>query len=135
MAAVHGHSTTLAGSTAGTIGEITKLDVSGRKREMIDTSSCDSSLAFRTFIAGMADEGELSVDVVYDGTAAGVGQKLDSAFESKVVQTWTITWPDTSTFVCPGHITNLGTATTYEKEITQSLTIKLTGNATYTPSA
>jgi predicted secreted protein len=131
----HGHSTTLTGSTSGAIGEITKLDVSGRKREMIDVSSCGSTNAFRTFIAGMADEGELAVDVVYAGTAAGTAQKLDTAYASKVVQTWTIVWPDTSTFACSGHITSLGTAMSYEKEITQSMTIKLTGQATYTPAA
>lgn len=133
--ATHGHSTTLAGSTAGTIGEITKIDVSGRTRDAIDTSNCDSTSSTRTFIPGMCDNGELSVEVKYDGSNTGVASALDTAFESKTAETWTITWPDTSTFVGSGFITNLGTATPFDSDITQSLTIKCSGAWVYTPVA
>jgi predicted secreted protein len=132
--AVHGHSTTLTGSTSGLIGEITKFDVSGRKRDSIDVSSCDSANAFREFIPGMADNGELGIDLVYDGSSGGSAQVLDTAYESKVAQTWTITWPDGSTFAASGFITNLGTPGSYDKEVTQTITIKITGQATYTPA-
>ena len=133
--AVHGHGTVLAGSTAGTIGEVTKLDISGRKRDSIDVSSCDSTSSAREFIPGMYDDGEISVDVIYDGSNTGVAYALDSAFTSKTAETWTITFPDTSTFVGSGFITSLSTATAFESEITQSITIKCSGVWTFTDVA
>jgi predicted secreted protein len=129
--AVHGHSTTLAGSSAGTIGEVRKLDVSGRKRDSIDVSSCDSTSSAREFIPGMMDEGEITVEVVYDGSNTGVAYALDGAFTGKTAETWTITWPDTSSHSGSGFITNLSTATAFESEITQSITIKCSGVWTY----
>jgi hypothetical protein len=82
--ATHGHGTVLAGSTAGTIGEVRKLDVSGRKRDSLDVSSCDSTSSAREFIPGMMDEGEITVEVVYDGSNVGV------AFEGEITQSITI---------------------------------------------
>jgi len=135
MSAVHGHSTTLAGATAGTIGEVRKLDISGRKRDSIDVSSCDSTSSAREFIPGMYDDGEISVEVIYDGANAGVANALNSAFTGKAAETWTITFPDTSTFVGSGFITSLSTASAFESEITQSLTIKCSGVWTFTDVA
>jgi predicted secreted protein len=131
--ATKGHAVTLTGSIAGLIGEVRTVDISGRKRDMIDTSSADSTDSFRTFIAGMADEGELSVDVVYNGTSGATAHRLDSAFTSETVQTWTIAMYGGSSWACAGHISNLGTAVSYDKEITQSITIKMTGKGTFTP--
>jgi predicted secreted protein len=132
--AVPGHSSTLSGSVTGRIGQITKMDINGRKRNSIDISNCDSTDAFSEFIAGMGDEGELTLDVIYDGLSTKAAHVLDTAYAGATVQTWTASWPDGSSHAGIGFITNLGTAMSYDKEITQSVTIKFTGQITYTPA-
>ena len=131
----HGHGTTLAGATSGTIGNIISASIAGRTRDMIDISTMDSTDKFREFIAGMADEGELTVEVNYDGSDAGVANSLNTAFQAATNEAWTITLPDTSTFVCNGIISNLGVAAPVDDKITQSITIKLTGKGTFTDVA
>lgn len=131
----HGHGTTLSGSTAGTIGNIMNVNISGRTRDAIDITTMDSTDKFREFISGMADEGELTCEVNYDGSNSGIADALDTSYQSGTAETWTVTFPDTSTYVCSGFITNLGIADPFEDKITQSLTIKLTGKATYTQAA
>lgn len=133
--ATHGHGTTLAGGTAGTIGNILSVDIGGRARDSLDSSDMDSTDKFREFISGMADEGDLTVEVNYDGANAGIADALDTAYQLGTAETWTITWPDGSTFVCSGFITSLGVATPFEDKITQSLTIKLSGKGTYSAAS
>ena len=68
----HGHGTTLAGATAGTVGNVTNLSNS-QTRDSIDISTMDSTSKFREFIAGMADAGELTFTINYDGDARKLG--------------------------------------------------------------
>lgn len=133
--ATHGHGTTLAGATAGTIGNIQNINVPGRNRDAIPASSMDSTDKFREFISGMADEGEIVVEVNYDGKDSGIANALNTAYQLGTAEVWTITLPDGSTFACSGFITNLGIASDFEGKITQSITIKLSGKATFTDVA
>lgn len=128
----HGHGTSLVGGTAGTIGNIISVNVGGQTRDPIDKSTMDSTSKFREFISGMADAGELTVEVNYDGAASGVGDSLSTAYQGGTAETWTITFVDASTFACSGFITNLGFAAPFEDKISQSITIKLTGVPTFT---
>jgi predicted secreted protein len=130
-----GRTATLAGATAGTIGEMLSLAVSGQKRDAIDLTTADSADQFRVFAAGMADAGEITMEVGYDGSNEGVGDKLNTAFQAGTPEVWTLTFPDTSTFACSGFITNLGMATAYNEGVKQQLTIKLTGKPTFTDAA
>lgn len=131
----HGHGATLAGGSAGTIGNITSITVGARTRDSIDISSMDSTNKKREFISGMADEGEISITVNYDGSASGVANALNTAYNSGTAETWTVTFPDTSSFACSGFITSLSIEDSYDDKITMNITIKLTGSATYTDVA
>jgi len=142
MAGTLGSKTTLTGSVAGLIGYITRFDVAGRKCDSIDVSSADSSTHRREFVPGMIDEGEYNIEVVYDSANGGVAQKLDSAFTNRRTETWTLAYPSAAgvaggggSHAGSGFITNLGTSASYDKEITQSLTIKFTGAVTFTPAS
>ena len=131
----HGHGCTLVGATAGTIGNIVSVEMGGEVRDPIDISTMDSTSKFREFIGGMADPGEITAQVNYDGSASGVMQNLHVQYAAGLAETWTFNLADTSKFVAQGFITNLGVAAPYEDKITQSLTIKLTGVPVYTDVA
>lgn len=129
----HGHGTTLAGATAGTIGNIQNIAGPTIQVDDIDISSMDSTNKWREFIPGMKDAGELVFTVNYDGSASGNADALNTAIG--VVDTWTVTFSDGSTWACSGYLKNLGTTSEFEGKITQDVTIKLSGAPTYTDVA
>lgn len=126
---VHTHGTTLSGGTTSAVGKITSISVAGMTRDSIDVSNCDSTNKYREFIPGMIDAGEISLTVSYDKTL------LDTLIDTTIggdAETWTITFPGGSTFVCSGFLTNFSVTGEYAGSITADLTIKLTGNPTWT---
>lgn len=127
----HGHGTTLAGATAGTIGNVMSIG-NTQTRESIDISSMDSTNKDREFIAGMKDAGSLSIEINLDNSAAGVQNSLQTAYDLGSAEAWTITFPDTATFVASGFITDLGFSDPFEDKMTATLEIKLSGGATFT---
>ena len=126
-----GISTSLAGATAGTIGNIISITLPNQTRDSVETTTMGSTSNFREFIPGLLNAGEISVELNYDGSASGNADSLQTALET-VAEVWTIKFPDDSTFVCSGFITSLGGASPMDDKITQSVTIKLTGKPTFT---
>lgn len=124
-----GHGTTLVGSTTGTIGNVISVTVGGRTRDMIDKSTMDSTSMFREFMAGMADEGELTAEVNFDDGAISVA--LNTAFQAATSETWTIDF-GTKTWAITGVISGLDVNDPFDDKITMSITIKATGIGTWT---
>ena len=131
----HGHGTALVAGTNGTVGNIISVSIDGQTRDAVDISTMDSTSKFREFISGMADAGEVTVEVNYDGSAAGVANSLNTIYQGGTAETWTITMVDTSSFSSAGFITNLSIAVPFDDKITQSITIKLSGVPTFTDVA
>jgi len=127
-----GHGTTLVGSTSGTIGNVISITVGGRTRDMIDISTMDSTNLFREYKAGMADEGEFTAEVNFDDTAGTIATAINSAFQDRTSQTWTITFPGGKTFVATGVISSFDISDPFDDKITMSITIKITGKGTWT---
>jgi len=132
MAGQSGASTTLSGATAGTIGDVTNITIT-ETMETIDVTSMDSD--YREFIASWKDAGEITFTCNYDGSASGVADALHTAYATATAEAWTVTFPDSSTFACSGLITSLGTAIPFDDKVTQDVTIKLTGEPTFTDKA
>ncbi len=124
-----GHGTTLVGSTTGTVGNVISVTVGGRTRDMIDKSTMDSTSMFREFMAGMADEGELTAEVNFDDGAISVA--LNTAFQAATSETWTIDF-GTKTFAITGVISGLSVNDPFDDKITMSITIKATGIGAWT---
>jgi predicted secreted protein len=125
----HGHGTTLTGSTSGTVGNVLRVGIGGRTRDMIDISTMDSTDKFREFMAGMADAGELTIEMNFDDGA--IATALNSAWENATSETWTVNL-GIKTWVGTGIISSLDIDDPYDDKITQSMTIKLTGKGTWT---
>jgi hypothetical protein len=135
--AIHGHGTTFSiGATA--VGNIITIGGPDITRDPLDVSTMDSTSKFREFIPGMLDSGEITLELNYDGTAAGTGNFLSQQMTA-TAQTMTIVLPaqgagGTSSWAIAGFMTGLGQAIPFDDKVTQTVTIKLTGGYTYTDS-
>ena len=133
-----GAGTTISGSVTGSIGQITDT-VSGPDAtiEDIETTDMDVDDAgyAKTFIPGLIDNGQINITVIYDGSAGGEANSLDTAFRGRTAETWTITYKDTSTRVFSGYINALGQETPQGDKITQPVGIKISGAVTFTDVA
>ena len=130
----HGASLSIGGSTAGNI-----ISISGPNgtREAIKVSTMDSANKYDEFIPGMLDEGDVTVELNYDGTAAGTANMLNSAKTNSAATIIVKMTDGTTTSQCSasGFITSLGHAIPYDGKITQSLGLKLSGAMTFTDEA
>ncbi len=125
----HGHGTTLSGSSLGTVGEVIDIDLGGIEATDIDLGSMDSTDKYKDFISGMIDAGEISFNCIYDKTQAS---SLYGAVGTS--DTFTVTFPDSATFVASGYVKNVGTTIPFEDKIEQSVTIKISGKPTFSVS-
>ena len=127
---ISGFGTTLAGLAAGTLGHITSLSVGGLTAADLNRTTMDSPSGWEEFIAGLKNAGELTVDLLYETDNHDVVQGALGTSD-----TWTITLPEASTFVCAGYVNNLGLEIPMDDLISQSLTIKLSGLPAFTASS
>lgn len=119
-----------------TVGEIQSLSGT-RSRRIIEILSTDSTNDAVEKIAGALNEGEVTFHCVYDGSAAGVYNKLNTLFQAATKGVCLITYPDTSNHSCSGIISSLGLPSFSEAdgEISVDVTIALESKATYTDVA
>ncbi|MCK4783262.1 MAG: hypothetical protein KAV87_05890 [Desulfobacteraceae bacterium] len=123
-----------------TIGEIQSLSGT-RTRRIIDILSCDSSDEAVEKIAGALNEGEVTFHCVYDPTAAGVYNDLNTDYLAGTKGTGgngcLITYPSAGSHLCDGIISSLSLPSFSEAdgEISVDVTIAFSGKATYTDIA
>lgn len=140
---LHGHgssvllSTTTHPSNFTAIGNLINVGGPELTRDGLDISTMDSPNKFREFLPGMLDAGEITMEVNYDGTASGTADvlatKLTASNLTVTVRFGDHTTPSSeSNWKSLGAITNLGNAIPFDDKVTQSITIKLSGVATYT---
>jgi len=128
-----GHSSSLAGSVAGTIGNVYNLSIQGQTGDIVDVSTWDSTDKWKEKIAGMKDPGTITFSVNYDGSASGVANAIYANFQ--VSQNWTVTFPDTSTYFVAGFINDNTITAPVGDKITQDVTIVATGVPVFTDVA
>jgi len=137
--AEHGHGATLTltyGTSTTTVGNIISIGGPDISRDAIDKSTMDSTNKWREFMPAMLDAGELTMEVNYDGTAEGTANGLNTLFSSTLAPfTATLTLNGGSIWECACEMTALGHAIPLDDKVTQSITLKLTGEPTYTDEA
>ncbi len=124
-----GFGTTVAGATTGAIGRLLRVAVGAQTVTSIDLSSMDSVDKWKDFIAGMKDAGEIRLDLIYDE------DEMTSAMNNigGTNEVWTVTFPDTATFVCSGFIQSVGPIEApMDDKMAMSIVIKLSGKPTFT---
>ena len=124
---ISGYGVALAGAAAGTIGEITRIGLPGIEVDDIDVTVSTSTEAWRVFIAGLKNAGEIEADLLYEK------DNTDSVFDALATDdTFTITFPDDSTFACSGYLKGTGIEIPIDDRIEQTISIKLSGKPTFT---
>ncbi len=125
-----GFGATLSGSTTGSVGSIVTLDRDA-SLDVIDFSTMESIDAIREKMAGLIDEGSLTVTINYDGRNGQIAAALDTAFKSRTAQTWTTTYPEGDTDEGPGFISALGKAIPHDDKMVQTIVITYASGVTY----
>ncbi len=124
---ISGFGTKLQGATQGAIGMITKITIVGQEADEYDVTTMNAPSKYKKFIAGLIDAKEITLELIYEPTNMAVLLAAVGAAN----ENWTVTFPDTCTFVCSGHIKNLGTPIPFNDKITQTATIRLSGPPTF----
>ncbi len=119
------------GTTA--IAEI--LDVSGPSLSMdtIDVTHHASPEAWREYVAGLLDAGEVSFDINYVPTAAthkNASGGLLYLLATRASQAFTLTFPDATAWTFNGFVTGFEPSAPVDDKLSASITIKLTGKPT-----
>jgi hypothetical protein len=117
--------------SSGFCAEITDVKIGGLSREAVDVTNFGSTGGFKEFIPStLIDSGELEVELIYTpGTAPPIGGDAETV---------TITFPvasgDTTggSISCSGFLTDAEETVPMDDKISQSVTIKFTGERTYT---
>ena len=125
-----GHGTTLAGATAGAIGQLTNIGGPNEQVDDVDVTTMASTNARREFIPGLINSGEVSADLIYDKTLYNTVQDALGG----TPEVWTITLSDGTTITFSGYLKANGLAAPMEDKITQAIAIKASGELTVTPA-
>ena len=105
------------------------FSISGVDVSDVDVTHLTSTQQWMEFIGGLKDPGTLDCEILYEKDEL---QKLYAAMGR--TQTWTITFPDTSTFVCDGYVKSAPIEIPRDDAMVCSASIKLSGKPTYTPA-
>lgn len=127
---ISGYGTELEGSVAGAIGMITNISHSYGVSVDIDISTMASPQKWMQFISGMLDAKEMSLNVLYEKS-----QEVIFMAALGVSQTWTITFPDGSTFACAGYLKDVGSQVPMNDKISQTVNFKRSGVPVFTPGS
>jgi len=132
-----GYGTTLVGGTNFTAGisGIKDITLSGLECDAIDVTDMDSTGRRREYVPGLIEPGEITFTVNFeDGLYDTVLDKMGGG-TAAAAETWTVTFPDDSTYACSGFLSKAGSATPHDGGITFDMTIKLSGAETFTTAA
>lgn len=124
-----GFGTTLAGATTGTIGKVRDVNGFGASADKIDMTHGDIDSRVKEFVAGLIEAKAWNVTVLY--TKAG----FDDAYTAVGAdnEAWTLTFPDGSTLVAQGFISDVEGAAPYNGEMTFRVTVTTSVGASGLP--
>lgn len=111
------------------------LDVSGPSLslETIDVTSHNSLEAWREYIAGLLDAGEITFDINYVPTAVthkNAAGGLLYLLATRASQAFTLTFPDTTAWTFNGFVTGFEPSAPVDDKLSASITIKISGKPT-----
>ena len=121
------------GSNYTTLAEVKSISGPEMSKEMIDTTSLDSTGGFRTFVPSFKDGGNVSLELFF--TRTGYEDLLDDFLDSdNTLLSWIITLPDgqgaggaNTQILFDGHISDLPMNITFDDAVSFSMTIKVSG--------
>lgn len=126
------------GTTYVTIAEMTKVQGTGSKADVIDVTNMDSPTAYREKLVTLLDAGEISFDgnlIADDATQANV----QADYDARLKNNWRIVLPPPAGSTTPrGHwdfeayVTSVDFDIEHDKQVRISGKLTITGPRTYT---
>lgn len=123
------------------VAEIKTLDNTGSKNDLEEVTNFDSEGRFKEYIVTLADAGDLSIAGNYITSDAGQAA-FRAAFNAGTVLSYTIVLPLQSgqstsgeKWTFNGIVSELDNNVSYDKALTFSAKVKITGPITVTPGA
>jgi len=134
MAAITGNGTQFSWDTDD-IGQVQSLSGPSMSVATIDTT--DIAGTSKTFIAGMVDGGEISLEVAYDPDSDDTEYhtEMTTDFAEGTEKAWKITWSDGSFVGAQGILTSFSASASIDDKVTASFAIKVTGAVTFTEAS
>ncbi|WP_267348139.1 phage tail tube protein [Sphingomonas sp. GM_Shp_2] len=121
-------------STKTPLAEITEINPPEMNRDSVQFTHHSSPDGFHEFKPGLADAGEVSVTYnLVPGLADDA--VIATHFASRIVEGWSITFPNGATLDFNGFATSHGRATPLDDKMTGSATFKISGKPVMTPAA
>lgn len=129
---ISGFGSTVEGLATGPIGMMTNISLSGPGISVdIDITTMNAPSGWMRFISGLKDAKEATLTMLFEKS-----QFADVLAALGVSDTWTITFPDGSTFVCAGYIKDSPIPQVPQNDkIAHNVTIRLSGIPTFTPGS
>lgn len=111
------------------ISEINSINGPNMSREMIDTTSLDTTGGYRTFVPSFRDGGEVILSCNFDRDNYIT---FLNDFQSSDISYWQIVFPDTgnTTFEFAAYVSALGQASPLDDKLTMDVTLKISGALT-----
>ena len=136
MAQQHAFGTTLEIDNGGSYSEVAyvrSVDGPNMSLETVDSTHHGSTSGFRTYVAGLADAGEVSAEILFDPSNATHMNStgLLSELVGRTSEGFKITWPDATTATFTAFVTAFSPSSPYEGMLTADVTLKLTGTVTF----
>lgn len=114
-----------------TIAQVRDITGPGLSLDTLDVTTHDSADAWREFVGGLKDGGEVSMELVYDpDSVTQTALRVD--LDARVVRNFKLIFPDatSTTWSFAATVTQLEPSAPVEDELTASVTLKVTGEPT-----
>jgi predicted secreted protein len=116
-----------------TVAEVTKIQKSGSKMDIVDVTNMDSIGAYREKLPTLLDGGEVSLDCNYIPQDA-TQQALQSQFDNRTLSPWQIVLVNSlGTWNFNAYLTSLDFDISVDKASTFSSKLTITGKPVFTP--
>lgn len=120
------------------VASVTDIQGPSRQRDAIEVTAHDSPDQYREFVKGLKDGGDVQLTINYDPGSPTIAD-LDDDFEEDSLRDYQIKiFPGTLnewTWDFAGLITDLGDAFPHDDKMERSVTVKISGKPTLTPTA
>ena len=121
--------------TYQTVAQIRNIGGPGLQQDALDVSFLDSVGAYRQFVGGFNDPGEIGIELMFDPTDAtqddvGVDGLL-SIYDLHEVVGFQVVWPDATIWRFQGLVTAYEPSAPVDDVLTAAITVKLSGQPTF----
>ena len=124
-------------TTAATLTNVTGIGGLDTDVEVIDVTSHDSSGAYREKVASFIDAGQLTFDINFDPNSATHRATTGGILylrDQRTIVPWKVTFPGSPShsFLVQGFVKGAPFDAPYDDKISATVTVELTGSATWT---